>query len=80
MLRSKVLLHIPALVASSFALAALTLPLLNADIQEKVFTNEYGNMLRESQDVVVGIAAVLALILLWLTERHKEGKKHKKKH
>jgi hypothetical protein len=78
--RSRLLLHVPVLVVTGLALAALALPFLDAAAQEKIFANEYGNMLRESQDVAVGAAAILALLLMWLTGRHKEDKKHKKHH
>ena len=76
--RSKLLLHVPAVVMSGLALAALALPLLDAAAQEKIYANEYGNMLRESQDIIVGAAAVVVLLLMWVTYRHKEDKKHKK--
>lgn len=78
--KTKLLLHFPALAASSAALAALALPYLDSNAQEKIYANQYGNMLLESQDVVVGAAAILVLLLMWMTYRHKEDKKHKKRH
>lgn len=75
--KSKFLLHVPLLVANGIALAALAIPLLDSQAQEKVFANQYGNMLRESQDVAVAAAAGLALVLLWTTKRHKPDKKKK---
>lgn len=71
------LLHIPLVVASGLALAAMALPLLDSQAQEKIFANQYGAMLRDSQDIVIGAAAGLALIVMWLTSRHKEEKKKK---
>jgi hypothetical protein len=76
---TKLLLHLPAMIANGLAIAAHALPLLDSGIQEKVFANEYGTMLRESQDVVIGAATAFALLIMWLTYRHKEGK-HKKHH
>lgn len=76
--KHKVLLHMPLHIASGLALAALALPLLDSTAQEKIFANQYGNILRESQDMFVGVATVLALLIMWLTYKHKEDKKHKK--
>lgn len=76
--KSKVLLHAPLLIATGLTLTALALPLLDSNAQEKVFANQYGNILRESQDIIVGVAAMLALLIMWLTYRHKGEKKHKK--
>ncbi len=75
---SKVLLHVPLLVATGLTLAALSLPLLDSNAQEKVFANQYGALLRESQNIIVGVAAILTLLIMWLTYRHKADKKHKK--
>ena len=76
--KHKILLHMPLLVASSLSLIALSLPLLDSSMQGKIFANSYGNIMREYQDIFVGVAAILALLIMWLTYRHKEGKKHKK--
>lgn len=77
--KHKVLLHLPLHIATGLTLAALSLPLLDSTIQEKVFASYYGNLLRESQDLLVGAAAVLALVITWLTYRHKEDKRHSKR-
>ncbi len=76
--KHKVLLHLPLHIATGLALAALALPLLDSVAQEKIFASHYGNILRESQDLFVGVAAVMALLIMWLTYKHKEDKKHKK--
>lgn len=76
--KSKLLLHLPVLAAGGVALAALALPYLDSNAQEKIFANQYGNLLRESQDVAVAVAAVSALLLMWLSYKQKEDKKHKK--
>lgn len=75
--KSATVLHLPLLVANGLALAAMILPLLDSGAQEKIFANEYGVMLRDFQDVVVVVAASMALIVMWLTFRHKEDKKKK---
>jgi len=76
--KHKIFLHLPLLVASSLSLVALSLPLLDSSMQEKVFANIYGGILRENQDVFVSVAAILAIVIMWATYRHKEDKKHKK--
>jgi len=76
--KHKILLHLPLLVASSLSLVALSLPLLDSSMQGKVFANSYGSILREYQDIFVSVSAILALLIMWMTYRHKEGKKHNK--
>ena len=78
--KSKVLLHLPAIVATGLALAALLLPYLDSKVQQQIYANYYGNILRESQDVVVAGAALLVLMIMWTTYRHKDDKKSKKHH
>jgi hypothetical protein len=78
--KSKFLLQVPVLVGIGLTLAVLALPLLDSGAQAKIFDNEYGSLLRESQDVVVGATAISVVLLMLLTNRHKEDKKHKKKH
>lgn len=78
--KHKLLLHLPLQIATGLALSAMALPLLDSRSQEQIFANHYGNLLRESQDMFVGVATVLALLIMWFTYRHKEDKKSKKKH
>jgi len=76
---SKLLFHIIPLIAIGVAAAALALPLLPSPAQQQIFSKPYGDVFRDAQDVAVGAAAVLILLLMWLTMRHKEGKKGKHK-
>lgn len=78
--KHKVLLHVPLIIAVGLSLAVLALPLLGSEAQEAVYTNQYGGMLRESQDLVIGTATIAALLIMWLTYRHKGDSKHKKLH
>lgn len=78
--KAATLLHIPLLIGCGLALATLTLPLLDSHAQEAVYVNPYGAMLRDSQDLVIVVVAVLALVAMWLTFRHKESKRRKKHH
>lgn len=76
--KSKILLHAPLLAAAGLALASLALPIFDGNTQAKVFATQYGSMLRDYQDVIIGSAAILALLIMWLTYRHKGDKKHKR--
>lgn len=78
--KAKLLLHAPVLLGVGLSLAVLALPLLDSSVQSKIFSNEYGNLFRESQDMAVGLTAIAVVLLMLLTNRHREGKKHKKKH
>ena len=76
---SKLLFHIVPLIAISLAGVVITLPLLASPVQQQIFANQYGNVLKNSQDIAVGIASILTLLLMWATYRHKESKKGKHK-
>lgn len=78
--KAKILLHLPLLATTGLALATLALPLFDSNTQAKVFATQYGGMLRDYQDVIIGSAAVLALLVMWFTYRHKTEDKHKKRH
>jgi len=75
---TKLLLHIVPLIAISLAGVVITLPLLASPLQQQIFATQYGNVLKNSQDIAIGIASVLTLLLMWATYRHKEPKKGKK--
>lgn len=76
---TKLLLHVIPLVAISMAGVVIALPLLKSPVQQQIFSTQYGNVIKNSQDIAVGIASVLTLLLMWLTYRHKEPKKGKHK-
>lgn len=71
---SGVLLQILPLIAAGAALGALILPLLPSDFQTEVYKNPGGDIIRQSLDVVVAVAAALNLSLAWRVYRHREGK------
>jgi hypothetical protein len=77
--RSKMVLHVIPLIAIGMSLAVLLLPLVPSNVQKQVFDAPHGNVIRDAQDVVVAVAAVLTLLLTWTTGRHKEDKKSKHK-
>jgi len=76
--KTKVLLHIPLQVASGLALVVLGLPLLDSGTQQKIFSNHYGGLLREYQDIIIVVGAIGTLLIMWLTYSSKGDKKHKK--
>jgi hypothetical protein len=79
MKKSKVLLHIVPLIGVGLSAAVFALPVFADHIEEQIVSNQYGGMLNDANDVIVGATAVAVVLLMWLTERHKEGKhgKHK---
>lgn len=79
MARSKLLLHIVPLFATGLAFAMFALPLLPSKLQAELFVSPYGAPLKNSQDIVIGSATVLVLLLMLLTLRHKEDKGAKKR-
>ncbi len=76
--RSKVPLHIIPLVLSGLAVAVLALPILPSAMEQQIFANRYGDMLKNAQDVIVAAAALFTLLLVWFTQRHKEEKHSKR--
>lgn len=74
---TKVLLHIPALVGCGLLVAALALPLLPSPLQSQVVDLPAGNVLRQSQDIIVGVTTALVLFLAWHSYRPRDGKSKK---
>ena len=78
--RTKLLLHLIPLLGTGLTIAVLALPYFDSSSQSQIFANYYGDMFKDSQDVIVGATAILILLLTWFTKKHKDDKKHKKKH
>jgi hypothetical protein len=76
--KSKLLLHIVPLAVTSAAMVVLALPLLPGGVQHNIVTTPWGNVIKNSQDLILSIAGITVLLLAWLTGRHKEG--HGKHH
>jgi peptidoglycan/LPS O-acetylase OafA/YrhL len=56
------------------------LTFLPSDVQRSVYNSPYGDTLKSSQDLIIAAAAVLTLLLAWLTYRNKDakgGRRHK---
>jgi hypothetical protein len=79
--RSKALLHFLPLVACGVMLMAVALPLLPGGVQVDILASEAGPYLKNSQNLIVGIAALLILLLTWFTHRsHELHPRHNRKH
>jgi uncharacterized membrane protein YuzA (DUF378 family) len=77
---SKILFNIPAIILNGLVIGVLALPLLSNGLEKQLVGTEPGSMLRNMQDIIVGLAVLLNLLLLWVTFRHKSEGKHKKHH
>lgn len=78
--KNKAVLHlVPALIAG-LVLAAFLLPVLPVHLQESFRSTPYGAYVFEANSAIIGAIVLAHLILLWLFDRGKHGKKHHKKH
>ena len=79
--KSKILLHLVPIIANGLLIAAIAIPLLPPALQSGIFAVPIGGVAKRSQDIMVGAAVVLNLLLMWQLNRsnHHEGagKKHK---
>jgi hypothetical protein len=75
---SHFLLQLVPLIAADCALTVLLVPLLPGNLQQQIYDLRYGNLVKQSQDLVVMIAAVLNLLLAFRIYRHQEHAKHGK--
>lgn len=77
---SKVLFNIPAIILNGLVVGILALPLLSDGLEKQLLGTEPGSLLRNMQDIIVGSAVLLNLVLMWVTFHHKADGKHKKHH
>ncbi len=75
---SKIAFTIVPLLATCMSIAVLAVPLLTTDLQQQVFGSPSGNILKQAQDDIIGVAVISNLLLMWLTFRKTahHGKKH----
>jgi hypothetical protein len=77
--KSKILLHLIPLAATSIALVTFVLPLLPGGVQHNIVTTSWGSVIRNAQDLVISVTAIAILLLAWLTGRPNDGRgKHHK--
>lgn len=59
-------------------LFTFAVPLLPSDVQYSIFTLPFGDVLRRSQDIIVGLATILVLMVMWRGYRSPQhaSKKH----
>jgi hypothetical protein len=77
--KRKFLLHIVPLIGCGLSVAVFALPILPSAVQGQIFGLPSGDVFKNSQDLIVGITAIMVLLLMWQTHRPNEGK-HAKKH
>gem|GEM_PF-233103 len=77
---SKLLLNLLPLISVGLATAVLVLPLLPSGVQANIFSNPYGNILRQTQDNIIGLAVLLNLALIWISFKTAGHDKHGKRH
>jgi len=72
--KGKLILHVVALVGCGLSIAVMALPIFASDVQAQIFKMPLGDIFKNSQDLIVGITAIVVLLLMLSTYRHKEGK------
>lgn len=78
--RGKFLLHLLPLIGCGFSIAVLTLPILPGELQAQIFNLPFGEIFNNSQDLIIGVTAILVLVLMWQTYKPHADGKHSKKH
>ena len=73
-------LQIAPLFLTGVTFAYLVMAQLGPDFQSQVYASQFGPSIQQANDVVVGLAAVLNLLLAWGLNRQKHDSKHSKKH
>lgn len=73
---SKLMLHIVPLALTGLTAAVFALPLLDSNTQAEIFALPAGNILRQAQDLIVGVAGVSVLTLIWISRPHHGKGKH----
>lgn len=66
------------LVLSGLFLAVITLPLLPTALEQDIYSSQFGEGIRRSQDLIVAATAVSNLLLAFVLFKHKQphGKHH----
>lgn len=77
--RGAFLLHLVPIIGCGLSVALLALPIFSNEIQSQIFGMEYGSVLKNSQDLVLSITAIMVLLLMFHSNRGHDDK-HKKKH
>jgi hypothetical protein len=78
--KSQVLLQFLPLITVGLAFAALLIPLLPFNLQTQIYQLSFGSIIRQSQDLVIGVAVAMNLLLAFRVFRHVENPKHGKHH
>lgn len=70
------LLQLLPLLASSVAFGALLIAVLPSDVQLQIYHLQFGGVIKRSQDVAVGIAVLMNMLLAWRLLRYHDDGKH----
>lgn len=76
---SKLLFHLIPTIGCGLMFAVLVVPILSSSLQAQIFSIPFGDIFKNSQDLIVSVTSILILLLMWHTYKHKEAK-HKKGH
>ncbi len=75
--KGRVILHTIPLIISGIVFAAFAAPLLPGGLQSQLRDNQYGSILINSTELIIGAMVLLQLVALWI---NASSEKHKKKH
>jgi hypothetical protein len=77
---TKLLINTIAAVGASLAVVLLLVPLLPGGVRFNIEQSQIWQQTDSYQGAVLGATTAIAIISLWLTNRHKDDGKHKKHH
>ncbi|HSX44400.1 MAG TPA: hypothetical protein VLE69_03880 [Candidatus Saccharimonadales bacterium] len=77
---SKLLINIVAAVGASVSMVLLLVPLLPGGVLFNIEQNQIWQQTNRYQGAILGATTAVAIVSLWLTNRHKDDSKHKKHH
>lgn len=77
---TQLMMHLVPLAAVTISFGILIINVLPADVQQQLYGTELGAQANKLQNIIIAGTAVLVLLLMYVTARHKDGhgKKHKK--
>lgn len=78
---TRILVQLVPLLFVGLAIASLVVPLLPAYTQQEIYSQPLGDVLRQSQAIIIAVAAVLSLLLAWQAHKphgHRTSKRGRK--
>ncbi len=77
---SKLLINTIAAVGAGLSAVVLLVPLLPGGVRYNIEQSQIWRQTNNYQGALLGATTVIAIVSLWLTNRHKDDGKHKKHH